>query len=151
MTTNAAVRTEWKTDVWGNINGGKNAYDYELVESQESEVAKAYLDGKIDFWVYIVASTKIPITTGQYEERFQVIVRHWVQQKDDVDGANYKQLIDDFRTMNDFVQTNLGESWNNTVQTFDGPGIPTPSLVNFANIPCWFAEVVYNATNLVNT
>lgn len=151
MTTNTAVRTAWQTNVFNHINNGGNSYSYEIIPDSEANIVKGYYANRIDFWVYVVTSTEYPAMTGMNKETFTVKVKHWVEQKDNISGSSFNQLIDDFRTVNDYVLDNLGASWGSTIQVYTGPTPLTPSLVDFGQAKTWFGEVSFEGINFVNS
>lgn len=150
MSTNAAVRTAWADNVFASINSGENAFDYDIVGDSQAELSKLNYGQRIDAWSYTVTSSEVAWGVRITKLTFTVTVKHWIQQNNDADGSNYNELIDSFRTVNDYVLDNLGSQWDSTVDYYTGPTVPAVSVVSINGTPCWFAQVVYTGIKQIN-
>lgn len=152
MSSNAQVRTAWADDVFDNINSGLNSYDYEINRQTQSgsDLELGYYNQVIDFWEYTVNSIKTPFLMGKYNLRFTVKIRHTIQVTETGAGTAHNQLMDDFRTINDYVITNLGTKWNNTVDYYEGPSEITSSQTTWGGKSCYQGEVTYTAFKVTN-
>lgn len=143
MSTNAAVRAAWLAQVFDNINNGDNAYDFELATDSENELSKFIYNQRIDAWVYTVTSNEVPFGVQINQITFTVSVKRYLQQNNDKDGSHYNELVDSFRTVNDYVLDNLTSTWAATVDYYTGPSAPKVSSTSVAGTPSWVAEVTY--------
>lgn len=151
MSTNAAVRSAWQTNVFDNISG-PNAYNYLIDPDSGADVDKGYASGTINFFTYVVTASEIADQLcGKNRLEFTVTITRFIQ--DDVSGANHNTLIDDFREIADNVNDNLTDNWAATVDTttqYPDPADMTPEIATWDGKPCWTATVVYKAEKIVN-
>lgn len=152
MSTNAAVRTAWADKVFANINLGENSYGYSLNRTNQSgtDIELGYYQKNIDFWEYVVKSSKIPMLMGKYQVRFELEVTHTLNINEDGKGTEQIALIDSFRTINDYVITNLGTKWDNTVDYYEGPTAVTITAETWGGKAVWVGKQTYIAFKMTN-
>ena len=151
MSTNAAVRSAWQTNVFDNISG-VNSYNYAIDPDSGIDLDKAYSSGTINFFQYIVKSHEMPaLIGGRNRVEYTVTITRIIQ--DDTDGTNFNTLIDDFRDINDNVNDNLGNDWGSTVDLtteFPTSDDINPEITAWDGKSCWTATVQYRAEKLVD-
>lgn len=152
MSTNAAVRTAWADDVFANINAGVNSYGYEINRTNQSatDLELGYYNQQVDFFEYVVSSVKTPFLMGKYNLKFIVTVRRTIQISESGAGTAQQDLIDSFRTINDYVITNLGTKWNNTIDYYEGPADLSISAVTWGGKSAWQGQTTYTAFKITN-
>lgn len=143
MSSNSQVRLAWSEHVFQHINDGENAYDYQISTDSENELSKFHYNQRVDAWMYIVTSSEVPFGVQITQITFTVTVKRYLQQINDKDGSHYNELLDGFRTVNDYVQDNLTVNWDSTIDYYTGPSAPNVSSVSVAGTPCWLAEATY--------
>jgi hypothetical protein len=152
MSTNAAVRTAWADNVFKNINAGVNSYGYEINRTNQSatDLELGYYNQRVDFWEYLVTSIKTPFLMGKYNLKFIVTVRGTLQIDESGAGTAQQNLIDSFRTVNDYVITNLGTKWDTTIDYYEGPTDLSISAVQWGGKSAWQGVTTYTAFKITN-
>ena len=143
MSTNAQVRTVWQAQVFDNLT--PTAYDYYFdYDSSETSPDKGMTAGDINHFQYLVSSTEEPLVSKRNNLIFTVKVRRIIE--DEPTGANHNALIDDFRTLLDYVNDNLDTDWDGTVElSTDYPEATTPELSQWGSVPVWIGEITFKA------
>ena len=146
---NAPVRQAWKDFVFANINGGLNSFDYNLWVETRKKRATTLLNGKVDFWLYDVRH-KVDLKMMGGEDRiFEVeVVR---VKENELDNGVDLILIDDFNdTLYELVKTNLGDTWQGSVDFWSPPEEMTQvKKIEFGDRECFEARVIYTATKFL--
>lgn len=143
MTTNAQVRTAWQTQVFANINAGANSFPYELwPETRRRRDAGVY-NRKVDFWIYSVRHRINNLLMGGEEQHFEVEIVRTLE--NDTEATAYNLVIDDFNTtLYSLVKTNLGDTWQGTVDYWEPPiDAPKPIQTEYEERSVWEARVTY--------
>lgn len=148
MSTNQAVRNAWKTNVFDKFNVA--FYDrLVLPESDRITSTIGYTDGALNHFQCMVTSAEVPMVSKQNDLLFKVQVLRIIE--DDPEGDNLKTLADDFRTLINYVNDNLGTSWSNTVDlTVEFPSEVDQELIRWGSIPAWRGEMVFTALKQIN-
>lgn len=152
MSSNALVRTAWTDNVFSNINAGENSYAYNLNRTNQSanDIELGYYNKNIDFWEYVVTSTKTPLLMNKYQITFTVELRHTIAVNENSSGVAQIELIDSFRSVNDYVITNLGTKWDNTVDYYEGPQPISITSDLWGGKAVWVGTQIYTAFKLTN-
>lgn len=150
MSTNAAVRDAWKTQVFDNFPHVPS-FQYPLSQASQEQVKRGIKSNQVNFFEYLVQSTETPQMTQVNRLDFRVTVRRTIEQ--DVKGANYATMLDDFRTLTDYVNDNLGVHWNQTVTLSTEPQVNNDLNIEdyeYDGRPCWRAQLIFTAIKFVN-
>lgn len=160
MSTNALVRTAWADNVFANLNAGKNSYQRLLAPTSQDEIALGYDEEtkRIYFWEYIVSSLQhFPYIGGGVNVRkvdFKVEITHWQQrntQNNPAEDSSMSDVLDAFQTLAGYVRTNLGHTWDSTVDFFETPSEVEIEAAEFDGKPCWKAKQIYKAIKTISS
>lgn len=149
MSTNAAVRSAWSTNVFDPLS--VTYYDYLFdYESDQQVPTLGYTSGVLNHYQFSVSSVEIPMMTQQNDLIFTVRVIRIME--DDPGGDNQKTIIDDFRTVIDKVNDSLGTSWAGTVDLpVDFPTTINPERIDWGSTSAWRGEAVFTALKQVDS
>jgi len=129
MSTSATVRAAWNTKVWlhATIQAlTTKIYNYDLhamIEDSTPHLAKALEDTLVNFIQYRVTKSWEFGQTGSYIFKFLVEIEYYKQAN--LDGTIDNSIEDAFETIAGLVASELGTSWNATVDHYEpqeGPG-----------------------------
>lgn len=153
MSTAAQVRAAWLDNIWNHATVQAyttKIYDYDITARSQKEAAKFYHNTSINFFSYI--------TTRGHEVKemggsslsaiahfnYQVEIRAYLQA--DTDGSNFSAVIDRLGTIDGLVVTQLGKTWDSTVDFYrPQQEPPTLNLIELDGRPVWLGVYRYFA------
>lgn len=148
MSTNKAVRDEWKDLVFDKFPA-INSYPYEIDPDSGKDLSKGMSGHKVNFFMYVVQSSEVPLMTEKNDLVFTVRVTRLIEH--DEKGDNYNTIADDFRTLLDYFYDNLGISWNNTVDMYtEVPDTIEIESVKWGSESCWRAVMEFKAVKEID-
>lgn len=149
MSTNAQVRTAWSDNVFTPLS--ITFYDYLFdYESDQQDPTLGYTAGVLNHYQFSVSSVEVPMMTQKNDLIFTVRVVRIME--DDPGGDNQKTIIDDYRTILDRVNDNLGTSWDGTVDLpVDFPTELVPERIDWGSTAAWRGEMVFTALKQVDS
>lgn len=149
-TTNAQVRTAWQNYVFGNINSGLNAFDYDYWPESRKDRSNLVYNKRVDFWLYKVNHTvELTMMRGEIQH-FIVEIARVLENTPGSKSAN--DVIDDFVTLQGLVRNTLGDTWQSTVSFYELPADPvTPEREQFEEVEIWVGRQIYTAQNIIYT
>lgn len=151
MSTVAAVTAAWNSAIWEAPEilafTGK-IFPYEITQNSGSEKKALYSDGQINFVEYVITRNVIPFEIGGGDSAvtFDFLVEIRYTREQDAKGLNFGLIRDFYDTLQTLVLTDLGGSWNSTVDYYEPQGEP-PKIINelVADRECWRATYSFKA------
>ncbi len=142
MTTEAEVRSKWKTKVFDDATIQAlttKAHAFIVTDVSEKEVTQLLFNKKINFFEYLVSCTERSITAGQENRRqyeFRVDVRYTVQK--DVSGANFNAVADGISAIRNKANSALGTDWDEIID-YTGLEVAASPIAEetIGGIKCW--------------
>jgi hypothetical protein len=156
MTTSLQVRTAWSTKLLNHSAVEAfttRAYTYDVSLDNEFDVSKLYhapLSGAptVNFVLCLVTRQQEPLVIQNTRYTFQVRLEYYLQQED-IGSSTYNTLIDRLETMDDLVRTQLGGTWDGTVDFYSG-GTPSDiTVVQIDKRSCWRGAYLYSGIKTV--
>lgn len=148
MSTNALVRAAWLSKVMSHASIlaiTPKIYDHDLTEESTKEQSKLFHNTIVNAISYLVTSSLELRLRGNDTRNFVVDVTYIKQY--DVDGANWKAVSDFFSTIENLVRTELGGTWNSTVDYYQNQSAPPSiSLGTIGGRRCWIGKYRFIAT-----
>lgn len=149
MSTNSAIRSAWQSAVFNNFSFP--SYSYIIDPDSGFDLNLGMYLGQVNFFQWIVTSSEVPEMSLYNRVDYRIAINRTIQ--DDTTGTNVTSLVDDFRTLIDYVNDNLGTDWSGTISyggTFPTLDQLNPQPVFWGTIPCWNAEIVFEGLKFVN-
>ena len=147
MTTNALVRSAWASKVMGHdqiVAYTPQIFDYDLTEESTKEQSKLFHDTIVNCVSYVVSSYQQLRLRGTNSKHFEVKVTYYKQY--DVDGDNYKSIADFFELLQTLVWSELGGTWDASVDYYqlqEGP--PSIRVDTIGGRKSWVGEFLFRA------
>lgn len=153
MSTSAQVRTAWSTYVLQHASAQAfttQMHLFEINDQSEHALELIRYNTEINFVQCLIAraqrsgETSRPAGTSvQYD--YTVEVRY--TREAEPSGANWTAVIDFFDTLQSLVLTQLGNSWQNTVDMYaPQEGVPSIEEIVFDNTKAWQGRYTWAAT-----
>jgi hypothetical protein len=120
-------------------------YDHDLTEESTKEQSKLFHGTIVNCVSYKVSSSLELRLRGTNTRNFRVEVIYYKQY--DVDGDNWKSVVDFFELLQDLLWSELGGTWNSTVDYYvnqDAP--PVIDMQTIGGRRCWVGRSVFMAT-----
>lgn len=150
MTLLADVQTAWETKIWSHgtiLSYSDKIFDYEITDFSEHEVSKLYSSEKINFIEYVPERKVFGKLIGstQVIQKVDVGVRYTLEK--DTEGNSYKDMRDFFSTLMSLVESQLGQTWNNTVDFYEIDSEPAKiGSIEVDFRPCWQGVLRFSGT-----
>lgn len=149
MSTTSQVRAAWEAAVFNSatVQGwGTRCHFYEPDDGGgESESAKRYANGRIDYLVVLVRRSTLPLgTSGLFRYRFDLEAQLTLQQTEQ-DGETFTAVADRLDALADLVASALGDGWGGTVHWCEPRGADGPAPAAVDGQRCWRGLLRYQA------
>jgi len=156
MSSSADVRTAWQEKVWADKAVGamtSKTFMYDVSVDSAFNMAELYYAAPnkyptINFFLCLVRRRHEPLIMGNTRYTFQVTVQYYLQQEESSSNT-YNTLVDRLETVDNLVRSNLGGSWDGTVDFYNGATPQDISVVTIDNKACWRGGFVYTGTKTV--
>ena len=158
MTTSANVRSAWNSAVLQHdtiqaITSKTYLYDITAALKSTTESVLLYEDAKINFFKLLCSSTRdtssLRGSQGLSRQVFTIEARYYIE-KDILDAAqNYNNAIDRIEALDALVISQLGKTWNGTVDFGEMVGILEPTLVDLDGREVWTCGYQYRGTKTI--
>ena len=156
MSSSADVRTAWQDNIWTDkaiAPMTSKVFLYDVSVDSAFNMAELYYGapGKyptINFFLCLVRRQHEPLIMGNTRYTFQVTVQYYLQQEESSSNT-YNTLVDRLETVDNLVRSNLGGSWGNTVDFYNGGTPQDISVVTIDNKACWRGGFTYLGTKTV--
>lgn len=146
------VRTAWNAGVWTHASIttiSPKIYAFDLPITTGFELGQIRHNQEINFFLYLVSYTEIPIAVRQMEARFRVQVQYY--REHNLTGSNYNAAVDALYTLHARVRAGLGNSWSSTVDYHETPREPRqPSIVSIDARPVWKVETNFDGVKILS-
>lgn len=139
MSTAAQVRAAWETAILehATIQAITPRYFlFEVTQNSEAETDRLFFGKELNYIQCIVTRSNEFQALGELQYTYTVDITY--TRRFDVDGDNYLAVVDFFDTLFSLVRTELGDSWDSTVDYWrpqEGPAEITQ--IEFENEPAW--------------
>ena len=143
--TSADIEAAWAEKIWSHgtiLDITPRFYPYDVSAESEFDVEKLCDDGVVNFFLAKTQRLAEPILTQQTRYTFSVEVQYYLQQTD-VAESTYQAVRDTLESLDDLVRSELGKTWDGTVDYTPG-GRPTPiRQVVISGRQCWTGSIVF--------
>jgi hypothetical protein len=126
MSTPAQIRAAWAAKVWAHSSIKAlttKIYNFDLESVAELSTAHKslmYYNQRINFFQYRVTKARqFGLSGGKVMYKYPVVIRYYREATIDLDGSVFNAVEDAFETLFTAVQSQLGTSWNNTVDYYE--------------------------------
>lgn len=147
MTASSSIRSAWTTKIWGYpdiVAMTPNIFMYEVLADSQFTVANLYHEAEIRFFTCKVQRRSEPLPVNQTRYTFSVTIEYYRQQTDVAESV-YNDVQDHLETMDDLVRSQLGKTWNTTVDYYQGAQPIRIDSVRIDGKDCWRGGYVYTA------
>ena len=145
------VRTAWQSAVFEHATVAAvtdKVYAYDVSVESDLDAARLRYEGTINFFLYKVTRLHEPLAFGTTRYTFTVQVEYYLQQTD-ASASTFNTLVDRLEVVDDLVRSELGGTWGNTVDYYQG-GRPSPvTSVRIDNLACWRGAYTYTGIKTV--
>lgn len=144
MSTIDQVEAQWDALVWAHATIQAittKILKYEHTDASETEVEDLYYGEIVNFFECIITRSygARKIGSSQRAENIYLVEIRYTKEKD-TEGESYRDVIRAIETINTLVETQLGLTWNNTVDYFNRQdSSPTITESKVAGRQCWQA------------
>jgi hypothetical protein len=141
--TLSSISDAWEDYVFENASItaiSSKALAYEHTETTEKGLSAIRENQKINFWEYVVTEARqfIEVGTATPAATYTVEVRYTIEK--DIAGDAHADCRDAIETLLDTVKTNLGASWQGTVDYYQfQPDAYAIESGEIAGVPVWRA------------
>lgn len=154
MSTAETIRNTWSTYVFSNASITSittKVLDYELVLDAQREALRIRLGTVINFFSYVVSRSYEPVMVAGASNlvlmKYRVDVKYHLEQQQTHIHQNYR-VVDRMGTLQSVVTSQLGKTWQGTVD-FGGPlGDVDVFVQEIDNRPCAVARQIFTATKI---
>jgi hypothetical protein len=147
----STIETAWIDKIWQNLtilNITDKIHNFEITDTSQFELDQLSFNQELNYfeWVVTRAIQYQPIG-AENEAVCKIMVEIRYTRQKDTTGENWRSVRDVFSDLITLVHSELGSSWDSTVDFYthqQDPADITTDLIN--DVPCWRGTYRFEAT-----